>query len=189
VGLCVELKTDPGWTGAEVDELATAVVDVLDRHEMVAGARLLGFDWRVLAATARLAAGVARVALAEAATLTPDWLGGLDLADFRGDLAAAATRAGASTLSPEHRVLTAELVESAHANGLPVVVWTVNEPAEMRRFAELGVDGIVTDYPDRLRAVLASYGCALPPPRQATAAVTASRCAGSRGRAAGRTRQ
>ena len=43
------------------------------------------------------------------------------------------------------------------------MVWTVNEPAEMARLLTLGVDGIITDYPDRLRAVLAEVGRALPP--------------------------
>jgi hypothetical protein len=42
-------------------------------------------------------------------------------------------------------------------------VWTVNEPAEMAAFIELGADAIVTDYPDRLRAVMESYGLPLPP--------------------------
>jgi glycerophosphoryl diester phosphodiesterase len=33
---------------------------------------------------------------------------------------------------------------------MPVLVWTVNHPAQMRALAQAGVDGIVTDYPDRL---------------------------------------
>lgn len=40
-----------------------------------------------------------------------------------------------------------ELVAKSHASGLKVFVWTVNNPAGMRRFLELGVDGIATDYP------------------------------------------
>jgi len=50
--------------------------------------------------------------------------------------------------------LTAELVAAAHGRGLEVHVWTVNEEAGMRRLIALGVDGIMTDYPDKLIALL-----------------------------------
>ena len=40
--------------------------------------------------------------------------------------------------------------------------WTVNDKSEMKRLIELGVDGIITDYPDRLRSVMAEKGMALP---------------------------
>jgi glycerophosphoryl diester phosphodiesterase len=45
-----------------------------------------------------------------------------------------------------------------------VIVWTVNDPAAMARLIEQGVDGIITDYPDRLRRVMAEQGLALPAP-------------------------
>jgi glycerophosphoryl diester phosphodiesterase len=51
----------------------------------------------------------------------------------------------------------------AHALGGRVLPWTVNDPADMRRLIALGVDGLITDYPDRLRAVMAERGLALPP--------------------------
>jgi glycerophosphoryl diester phosphodiesterase len=50
--------------------------------------------------------------------------------------------------------LTAELVAAAQGGGLEVHVWTVNEEAGMRRLIALGVDGIMTDYPDKLIALL-----------------------------------
>ena len=49
--------------------------------------------------------------------------------------------------------LTAELVAAAHRGGLEIHIWTVNDEAAMRRLVALGVDGIVTDYPDKLIAV------------------------------------
>lgn len=54
------------------------------------------------------------------------------------------------------RVVTQRFIQAAHACGLEVHVWTVNEPAEMRRFINMGVDGIFTDYASRLIAVLDS---------------------------------
>ncbi len=61
------------------------------------------------------------------------------------------------------RNLTPELVKEAQALGLKVLPWTVNEPADMTRLVEWRVDGIITDYPDRLRKVMAAKGMPLPP--------------------------
>ncbi|HEX7089935.1 MAG TPA: glycerophosphodiester phosphodiesterase [Longimicrobiales bacterium] len=59
---------------------------------------------------------------------------------------------------PEHwgdrRVLTPGLIGALHAWGLPVQVWTVDDVSDMERLLESGVDGIITDRPDRLAAVL-----------------------------------
>jgi glycerophosphoryl diester phosphodiesterase len=59
---------------------------------------------------------------------------------------------------PEHagalRVLTREFVEAAHGRNLRVHAWTVNAEGDMRRLVEMGVDGVMTDYPDRLLKVL-----------------------------------
>lgn len=55
-------------------------------------------------------------------------------------------------------LLTAELVAAAHRAGLEIHVWTVNEEAAMRRLVALGVDGMMTDYPDKLLALLKAGG-------------------------------
>ncbi|MEE9279992.1 MAG: glycerophosphodiester phosphodiesterase [Myxococcota bacterium] len=47
-------------------------------------------------------------------------------------------------------LVTSASVEAAHSLGLVVHVWTINEPAEMRRLLELGVDGLMSDFPTRL---------------------------------------
>ena len=72
--------------------------------------------------------------------------------------------AGCRVWSPYVEDLSAGALERAHELGLQVVVWTVNQPAEMRRLIDQGVDGIITDYPDRLRAVMAGRGLPLPAP-------------------------
>jgi len=54
-------------------------------------------------------------------------------------------------------LVNAPLIEFAHACGIQVHVWTVNEPAEMRRLLDLGADGIITDYPGRLAEVIGDW--------------------------------
>ena len=72
------------------------------------------------------------------------------------DLVERAVRIGARQLAPSGDLVTPALVKKAHQAGLQVVAWTINEPEEMRRLIDAGVDGIMTDYPDRLVTVLQS---------------------------------
>ena len=51
-------------------------------------------------------------------------------------------------------------VERAHDHGLAVHVWTIDEPDEMERLVDLGVDGIMTDRPSVLEAILQRRGAA-----------------------------
>jgi glycerophosphoryl diester phosphodiesterase len=51
-------------------------------------------------------------------------------------------------------LVNAPLIEFAHARGVQVHVWTINDPAEMHRLLDLGADGIITDYPGRLAEVI-----------------------------------
>jgi glycerophosphoryl diester phosphodiesterase len=145
----VEIKTDPSWT--ELETITTTAVKVLESYGLAERARLLAFDWRVLGVARDLLPSAERVALVEPDTLDRSWLAGLDPA---GGLVAAAADAGATMISPKGVMITPELVQAAHERGLPVVVWTVNDPAEMARHIAFGADAIVTDFPDRLRTVL-----------------------------------
>jgi glycerophosphoryl diester phosphodiesterase len=52
------------------------------------------------------------------------------------------------------RIVDDRFVRTAHAHGIAVHVWTVDEEAEMEELIALGVDGIMTDRPTRLRSVL-----------------------------------
>ncbi|HEX6939532.1 MAG TPA: glycerophosphodiester phosphodiesterase [Longimicrobiales bacterium] len=75
---------------------------------------------------------------------------------------------------PEHwngrRILTPAFVRELHALRIDVHVWTVNDPDDMHRLLDWGVDGLVTDRPDLLADILtARYGRALAPARQRTA--------------------
>ena len=52
------------------------------------------------------------------------------------------------------QVITKEFIRAAHERNLKIHVWTVNNAAAMKRLLEMGVDGIMTDYPDRLQNLL-----------------------------------
>ncbi|HEV2490830.1 MAG TPA: glycerophosphodiester phosphodiesterase family protein [Candidatus Acidoferrales bacterium] len=63
----------------------------------------------------------------------------------------AALRVGARQLAPRADLVTPELMREARDAGIQVVTWTVDEPEQMRALAAAGVNGIMTNYPDRLR--------------------------------------
>jgi glycerophosphoryl diester phosphodiesterase len=58
--------------------------------------------------------------------------------------------------SPDFQLLDITSVEKAHAMNMKVVAWTINEPADAMRLKSMGVDAIVTDYPDAIMALLNS---------------------------------
>jgi glycerophosphoryl diester phosphodiesterase len=76
--------------------------------------------------------------------------------------------AGGAVWSPYYAETTRTQVKEAQSLGLKVVVWTVNEPADMRRLIEWGVDGIISDRPDLLRKTAGEMGVALPRPTPVT---------------------
>ncbi|MET8655422.1 glycerophosphodiester phosphodiesterase family protein, partial [Nocardia aurea] len=174
----LEVKTDPSWSDSEVRQLVETSIATLRAHGVAF--RVLGFDWRVLTHARRIAPEVDRVALVSARTAEQKWLGvdpGISAfararmlwaqksgspRDPGGDLAAAAVAAGATMLSPERTMVTESLLAQSRAAGISVAVWTVNDPAEMHRLIEMGVDGIVTDFPDRLRDVMSHRGRRVP---------------------------
>ena len=104
------------------------------------------------------------------------WLGGIDVDDFDGSLVAAAASFGADAISPVHGTpqngkvtdpgyvpyTTPELVAEAHAAGMAVVPWTIDDAATIESLIDAGVDGLITNYPDRLRSILQDRGFRLP---------------------------
>jgi len=82
--------------------------------------------------------------------------------DFDGFVGAMAADAGATVWAPYFAEITHESVIDSQAMGLQVIPWTVNEKSDIKRLMQWGVDGIISDYPDRLREVAASQGQPLP---------------------------
>lgn len=104
------------------------------------------------------------------------WLGGIDIDDFDGSLVGAAASFDADAISPVHGFpqngkvtdpgyepyTTPELVTEAHAAGMAVVPWTIDDSATIESLIDAGVDGLITNYPDRLRSILGERGYRLP---------------------------
>jgi len=67
-------------------------------------------------------------------------------------------QAGGDIWSPYFRDLDRARLDEAKSLGLQVIVWTVNEAADLRNLIVLGVDGIITDYPDRLGEIARQRG-------------------------------
>jgi len=169
-----KIAPDSPEDSADPEAFAAALVAVIREAGVEDRAAVQSFDWRSLQIVQRLAPEIATVYLTSdqdwLATLGRDdpqpspWLGGrvLDWAEVTPPEAIA--RAGGVVWSPYYRDLTGPDLAQAHNLGLRVVPWTVNDPAEMASLIDLGVDGLITDYPDRARRVMADKGLPLPPP-------------------------
>lgn len=155
----IEIKLDPR-VPEQFAPLA-AVVDavVRDVAEAGVGARVLiqSFNWQVLQRAQQVAPQLHTSYLSiqrpNANTVaSPAWMAGFSLA-AQGSVPRMVKAAGGRWWSPHFRDVTAEAVREAQALGLKVAVWTVNDAADMRQMLALGVDALITDYPDRAQAL------------------------------------
>lgn len=174
VRLNIETKITP-TSGTDTPDPATfaaLVVAAVESAKMTDRVTIQSFDWRTLVEAKRLAPGIETSCLTIQTTTTDTvkppgdgaspWHAGLALRDHGGSLPALVKAAGCGTWSMFWRNLTPEDLAAAHKLGLKVLPWTVNDRADMSRLIDLGVDGIITDYPDRLRSLMASKQ--MPPP-------------------------
>lgn len=129
----LEVKYDASWG------MHHALVAALENAKSAARTVVISFDPATILSIQRL---------------DPSILLGLLVEDSQTDPVKAALRVGARQLCPQHMLVTPELVKRAHHADLQVVTWTVNTVEEMRAAVNAGVDGIMTDFPDRLRALL-----------------------------------
>jgi glycerophosphoryl diester phosphodiesterase len=155
VGLHVDLKLR-----TRLDELGAAIV----RHGLEERTVASGVHVSCLRELARAAPGVRigitypedRLSISRKPYLWP--VVSLGLTSMRASvpfrLPRLARRAGASAVMLQHRLVTSSSVEHAHAAGLPVLAWTVDEPADLARVVDAGVDGVITNDPGIFVATL-----------------------------------
>jgi len=146
------------------EQFVQRAVREIRRSGFLPNVTVQSFDWGTLMRLREVEPRIPLVALTQPEFLRPGspWTGGLNLDDFGGSVARAVRSFGAKALSPVHTMTTKELVTEAHGQGLAVIPWTVNEQSRMHEVIDTGVDGLITDYPDRLRKVLKERGFKLP---------------------------
>ena len=152
----IEIKTTPGKPGdtAPPEVVAEHLVATIRAHGIAARATIQSFDFRGLRRVAQIAPELPRSCLTEAKTIgepgtTSPWTG-LDVAAFGGSIAKLVASVGCKVWSPDESTLTEAQVVEAHALGLAVLPWTVNDPAAIARVIGWHVDGVISDFPDRL---------------------------------------
>lgn len=187
VRLNLEIKFD-AMAAAELTtraEFVAVTLDAIRIDGLVDRTAVQCFDWGVLDLVGKEEPGVRRNLLVSPKYLKPDkdgpsrWFGGLDVAE---EFLTTAAEQGFDAVSPIHgspflsgvddeayvAFADGALVDGAHAAGLQVIPYVVDDPPTMAALVRLGVDGLITNYPDRLRAVLEAEGLSLPqsfPPR------------------------
>ncbi len=168
----IEMKTypaQPDWTVGPA-AMAEAVIAVAEAAGALGRVTVESFDWRGLRQVRRLRPELKLAWLTSPQTVADAalwWVGPVP-ADYGGSVPRAVAAEGGPIWAPYHADLSAEMIEEAHALGLAVLPWTVNEAAEMRRLLREGIDGLITDRPDIARLVLAEQGFPLPAARGAT---------------------
>lgn len=167
----------------EPEVFVDAVMSQIESSGVAERSMIQSFDWRSLPLVRERDANMPLVLLWDETTWhsgTP-WSGPVDFDEVGGDPVAAARQLDVQVLSPSHAIpygsnpddvdyqptATAEFIARAHEAGLRVVPWTINEESTMHEQIDAGVDGIITDYPTRLRAVMAERGMELPEPAAA----------------------
>ncbi len=163
----IETKVEADKPGASAgpQEFVDVILAAVRSAGKVDRVEIQSFDWRTLPMVHRAETSIPLVALYDEQTWVPDspWVAGESPAAI-GDPMIGAKLVGADVVSPNYALVTGTpYVDHAHSLGLKVIPWTVDDPAAMREQIDYGVDGIITDFPTRLRRVLADLGMPLPP--------------------------
>jgi glycerophosphoryl diester phosphodiesterase len=124
------------------EPFARALIAEVRKAGMQRRTTVQSFDWRTLKLVEQEAPDIATVYLTDSKNADPERV----------------HSAGGRRWSPDFQTLTSEKMQSARRLGLKVIPWTVNEPSDIARMLELKVDGIISDYPDRVREVLQRRG-------------------------------
>ena len=159
-----KVTADRPGTSADPQEFVDVVLAAVRSAREVDRVEIQSFDWRTLPLVHATEPTIPLVALWSAQTWVPDspWLAGVNPATV-GDPVIGATLVGANILSPDYALVDTSFVERAHSLRLSVIPWTVDNVDDMRAQIADGVDGLITNYPARLRALMAELGMPLPP--------------------------
>jgi glycerophosphoryl diester phosphodiesterase len=171
----IETKISPEKPGETVspEVFADKLLAVVQAHGMAQRVTIQSFDWRTLAVVQQRAPGVRTAYLTAQQPWTDNikpksadslrWTGAVRYEDHN-DVPSMVKAAGGGIWSPYFADITPALVQKAQSMGLKVVPWTVNTSNAIQAVIDLKVDGLISDYPDRARALLLKAGHRLPAP-------------------------
>jgi len=169
----IETKVSPLTPNETLDPetFAKTLVGMIRTEAMADRVTIQSFDWRTLQVVQRIAPEIPTVYLSAqqgsfdniGATKSAGspWTAGLQYKDH-GSVPKMVKAAGGKIWSPLFADLTEFKAKEVHELGLQVVVWTVNDPAQIKKMLDFGVDGIITDRPDVVRKLMAERGMPLP---------------------------
>jgi len=153
VRLNIEIKAFPLEPELTIDlrEHVEGVMDVVERYGIGELVIIQSFFWKALKIVDEIDENVLTAALVSSTNLDKTaWTDGLRLWQFGFDIGKMLASIGVDIVAPSYTIMTDGWIQSSHDAGLEIIPWTVNDTSEMKRLIELGVDGIITDYPDRL---------------------------------------
>ncbi len=169
VRIDIELKTLPyrPEITAAPEIMADRVMSLIDRLGVAAHVELRSFDWRGLIHLARGRPEIPLTWLTSPATEADHnrWWGPSAPPDPVAAILAAAGQGSRPCWAPESSGVTPGSITRAHAAGLRVVPWTVNDQADMARLIAWGADGLCTDRPDLARDIMRENRLPVPRPR------------------------
>ena len=135
----IEIKSQPNWDGKKSPppaQFATIVLREIEELGISKQVCIQSFDPRVLREVKAISPKTVTALLVE------------NLKSFDTNIQELGYTP--EIYSPYYKLLSAEVVQKAHVLKMKVIPWTVNEPEEMRKLMAMGVDGIITDYPNRI---------------------------------------
>jgi glycerophosphoryl diester phosphodiesterase len=140
----IETKLIPGAAAETVgpEEFASLLIQEIKKAGLEERATIQSFDWRTLKIVEKTEPKIATVYLTESKDADPQTV----------------ASAGGKIWSPNFQDLTQRKISIAKSLGLKIVAWTVNEPADIVTALDIGLDGIISDYPDRVLAELKRRG-------------------------------
>ncbi len=167
-----KVEADNPDASATPEEFVDAILPVIEEYGVAERSMIQSFDWRTLPLVREQAPEIPLVMLWSNGTWQSGsaFTGEVDYEEVNGDIFAAADQIGVEVLSPGYTAYgrdddgdidpeaARQFNTEANERGYRVVPWTVNDESEMREQLKAGVDGIITDYPSRLKAILDEQG-------------------------------
>ena len=138
----------PGTAGLYIETKNPELYPVEFEAKVVELVRRRGFEKRVVIQSFNA------LSIEKVKKLAPEIPTALLVGTLQQEPVEATLRAGSRELAIDYRLLTAEIAKRARAKGLTLTVWTVDDEGEMRRMMALGVDRIITNFPERLNRLL-----------------------------------